>query len=73
MATVPKLIPIRPAKDSPLTPEMKEFIDHAIVPVLVTQYLSEIDAQETSLRKAATMRHTVSEHTAAPELRTMRP
>jgi hypothetical protein len=42
MATAPKLVAIRPrpAKHSPLTPELKEFIDRAIVPALVKQYLA---------------------------------
>jgi hypothetical protein len=42
MATAPKLVPIRPrpAKPSPLTPELKDFIDRAIVPALVKQYLA---------------------------------
>jgi len=31
----------KPAADSPLTPELKEFIDRAIVPILVKQYLAE--------------------------------
>jgi hypothetical protein len=41
MATAPKLVTIRPrpAKQSPLTPELKDFIDRAIVPILVKEYL----------------------------------
>jgi hypothetical protein len=31
----------------PLTPELKEFIDHAIIPALVRQYLVEIDSAST--------------------------
>jgi hypothetical protein len=34
-----------PLPDSPLTPELKDFIDRAIVPALVRQYLAEMDAQ----------------------------
>jgi hypothetical protein len=43
MATAPKLVTMRPrppAKHSPLTPELKDFIDRAIVPALVKQYLA---------------------------------
>jgi hypothetical protein len=42
VAAAPKLVPIRPrpAKHSPLTPELKDFIDRAIVPALVKQYLA---------------------------------
>lgn len=48
MATAPKLVTMRPrpiAKKSPLTPELREFIDRAIVPALVKQYLSELDGE----------------------------
>ena len=42
LARVIQLEPKRkPAADSPLTPELKEFIDRAIVPILVTQFLAE--------------------------------
>jgi hypothetical protein len=34
-------LPRRARKVSPLTPALKEFIDHAIVPALVKQYLAE--------------------------------
>jgi hypothetical protein len=70
MATASKLVPIRPnsAKPSPLTPELKDFIDHAIVPALVKQYLSEIDLANSDSDAAHSVRNT-----AAPELRTMRP
>ena len=30
----------KPAAESPLTPELQEFIDRAIVPILVKQYLA---------------------------------
>jgi len=36
----------KPAAESPLTPELKEFIDRAIVPIMVKQYLAELDAAE---------------------------
>jgi hypothetical protein len=51
MATASKLVPMKPKPlargASPLTPELKEFIDRAIVPALVRQCLAEIDAQKT--------------------------
>jgi hypothetical protein len=37
--------PARARKNSPLTPELKKFIDRAIVPYLVKEYLAEIDAE----------------------------
>lgn len=32
--------------ESPLTPELKEFICRVIVPILVEQYIAEQDAEE---------------------------
>jgi hypothetical protein len=55
-------------KDWPLTPELKDFIDRAIVPALVKKYLAEIDLANRDSDAAHSVRHT-----AAPELRTMRP
>jgi hypothetical protein len=54
MATISKLVPMRPKLargGSPLTPELKEFIDRAIVPALVRQYLAELDAKPKCLPK----------------------
>jgi hypothetical protein len=34
-------------ENSPLTPELKDFIDRAIVPALLTKYIAEIDLAET--------------------------
>jgi hypothetical protein len=71
MASAPKCVPIRrkpPAAASPLTAEMKEFIDRAIVPALVKQYLSEMDLANSDSDAAHSQRNT-----AAPKLRTMRP
>jgi len=56
MATAPKLVPIRPklpAKPSPLTPELKDFIDRAIVPALVKQYLAETEAEKDLAKLSA--------------------
>jgi hypothetical protein len=57
-----------PAKRSPLTPELKDFIDRAIVPALVREYLAEIDLANRDSDAAHSGRHM-----AASELRTMRP
>ena len=39
--------------DSPLTPEMKDFIDRAIVPGLVTLYLAEQSKENRVAEEAA--------------------
>lgn len=53
---------------SPLTPELKEFIDRAIVPALVKRALAEIDLAESHSDAAESVRNT-----AALKLRTVRP
>jgi hypothetical protein len=53
---------------SPLTPELREFIDRAIVPALVKNYLAEIDLAETKPDAPHSVRST-----AAPTLREVRP
>jgi hypothetical protein len=71
MATAPKLVTMRPrpiAKQSPLTPELREFIDRAIVPALVKQYLSELDRENELAKPNACMPKSDSS-TAAPSLR----
>jgi hypothetical protein len=62
MATSTKLVPMRnrPAKASPLTPELREFIDRAIVPALVKKYLAEIDLAETAEPVALSQRSTAA-------------
>jgi hypothetical protein len=45
MPTTAKLVAMKPRSaqgGSPLTPELKAFIDATIVPVLVEQYLAEV-------------------------------
>lgn len=71
MATAPKLVPTRrkpSSAASPLTPELKEFIERAIVPALVKEYLAEIELANSDSDAAHSQRNT-----AAPKLRTMRP
>jgi hypothetical protein len=62
MATSTKLVPMRarPAKASPLTPELRDFIDRAIVPALVKKYLAEIDLAETKPDAAHSVRSTAA-------------
>jgi hypothetical protein len=62
MASAPKLVSMRarPAKASPLTPELCEFIDRAIVPALVKKYLAEIDLAETKPDAAHSVRSTAA-------------
>jgi len=59
-------------KDSPLTPELKEFIDRAIVPGLVKQYLALTDLENDLAEKGSDAAHFVSS-TATRKLRTVRP
>jgi len=42
MASAPKLVSVDRGLQSPLTAELKAFIDRAIVPALVAQYLAEL-------------------------------
>jgi hypothetical protein len=59
-------------KDSPLTPELKEFIDRAIVPILVKEYLAVTNLENGLAEKDADAAHFVSS-TAARKLRAVRP
>ncbi len=68
MASAPKLVNVDRSRQSPLTPELKEFIDRAIVPALVKQYLAE-DVLANDREDAA---HSHS-RTAAPGLEIVRP
>ena len=58
-------------QDSPLTPELKAFIDAAIVPLLVKQYL-ELDRENDLAERDTDAAHSVSS-TAAPGPREVRP
>jgi len=59
-------------ENSPLTPELKEFIDRAIVPVLVKQYLAVTEGEDNLADDAPDAAHFVSS-TAARELRAVKP
>jgi len=68
MSRALQLVLVEQPKASPLTPELKDFIDRAIVPALVKQYLAQID-----LAKADSDAANCDRHTAALKLRTVRP
>jgi hypothetical protein len=71
MANSPLKLVTMPAKStrdpSPLTPELKAFIDTAIVPALVKQYLAEADAENKLAKPAA--RVALSDSSTAVTLR----
>jgi len=53
------------SKASPLTPALKDFIDRAIVPVLVKRYLALADRENELAERASDEGNSVS-YTAAP-------
>jgi hypothetical protein len=59
-------------RQSPLNPELKEFIDRVIVPILVKEYLAITDAENGLAEKDSDAAHSVRS-TAAQELRAVRP
>jgi hypothetical protein len=50
----------KPAVESPLTPELKDFIDRAIVPLLVKQYLAEMEKNDHLAQGASGGAHSLS-------------
>jgi hypothetical protein len=62
----------RSQENSPLTPELKEFIDRAVVPVLVKQYLAITEGENDLAGRASNAAHSLSS-TAARKLRAVRP
>lgn len=62
---------VQSRKDSPLTPALKEFIDRAIVPVLLKQYLAVAEGENDLAGDALVAAHSVSS-TAARKLRAVR-
>jgi hypothetical protein len=60
MASAVKLVSMDRRRQSPLTPELKEFIDRAIVPALVKQYLAEADSENELAKPSAHMAKSVS-------------
>lgn len=61
-----------PREDSPLTPQLQEFIDRVVVPILIKEYLAETDAENRLAKRDFDAAHSDST-TAAQELRTVRP
>lgn len=58
-------------EESPLTPELKDFIDRVIVPILVKEYLAVNNLENDLAEKDSDAAHFVSS-TAAPKLRAVR-
>lgn len=65
LAHVIKFKPRKQREESPLTPELKEFIDRVIVPILVKEYLAETAGANQLAERGADMSKSVSS-TAAP-------
>ena len=55
-----------------LDPALRDFIDRAIVPILVKEYLAITEAENELARECSDAAHFVS-NTAARELRAVRP
>ncbi len=62
----------RVREESPLTPELKAFIDAAIVPALVKQYLAIGDRENELAERDTDTAHSVSS-TATPGRRKVKP
>jgi hypothetical protein len=70
MATASKLITMNAReakKDSPLTPDLKAFIDRVIVPTLVRDYLDVLQRDERVEIKSDSVTPYVSENSALAE------
>jgi hypothetical protein len=57
MASAPKLVGVDRRLQSPLTPELKEFIDRAIVPALVQQYVAVLQVENELAAKPPSATH----------------
>jgi hypothetical protein len=53
MASAPKIVSMDRGRQSPLTPALKDFIDRAIVPALVKQYLAKMDSAKKLAKPSA--------------------
>jgi len=71
MATTSKLVSMNRRRQSPLTPELKAFIDAAIVPILVKDYLAVSQTKSELAVKPRRAAHSVS-RTAAPRPRNVK-
>jgi hypothetical protein len=52
MARALKLVPVEQPRKSPRTPELKDFVDRAIVPAMVKQYLDKIGLAKKDVNDA---------------------
>ena len=59
-------------RQSPLTPELKEFIDSVIVPILVKDYLAATGLENQLAAKPLPAAHFL-DHTSALKLRNVKP
>lgn len=63
-----------PAREpSPLTPELKDFLDRTVVPILVKEYLAVNDLENELAKKDSDAAHFGIRTAAPPELRAVRP
>jgi hypothetical protein len=60
MASAPKLVSMDRRRQSPLTPELKAFIDQAIVPILVKEYLALTKIEDELAIEAPRAPHSLS-------------
>lgn len=59
-------------EESPMTPELRDFIDRVIVPILVKEYLVVTEGENDLADDAPGAAHSVS-GTSAPRIRNVRP
>ena len=71
MASATKLVSMERRRQSPLTPELKAFIDQAIVPILVKEYIAVTRLENELAMKPPRARHSVS-RTPAPRPRNVK-
>ncbi len=71
MATAPKLVSVDRRRQSPLTPELKAFIDQAVVPILVKEYLAVAEIENELAIKPQRARHSDG-RTSAPRPRNVK-
>ena len=63
----------QPAEPSPLTPELKDFIDRVIVPILVKEYLAVSDPENQLAKHDSDAAHFAKARGPHRSLRTVRP
>jgi hypothetical protein len=68
MAMSSKLVSMDRRRQSPLTPELKDFIDRAIVPILVKEYLAATGLENELAARPPRAAHS-HRNTAAPTVR----